>query len=290
MGSAMAINLQKHLQGQGRALHVHNRTKEKAAPVVRQGAQWADSPAELAATCNVVFSVMANDEALLAVFESYLSGHPKPGSVFVDCSTVYPSTTEELVRKAQQAGVQYVASPVFGRPDAAAAKKLLVVSAGASDAKARVQPYQEAMGRGVLDVGEAPHLANVLKLTGNFYISSFIEVLAEGMTLADKNGLSREHVLAMVNGLFPSPIIAGYAERMAKDQFESTPENPGFSVTGGIKDLGHITRLGRDSQAPLPIAELTLQHLKEQEGGGHGDLDWGALTLSIRKAAGMHAP
>ncbi|KAK9818248.1 hypothetical protein WJX72_009542 [[Myrmecia] bisecta] len=221
--------------------------------------------------------------------ENYLTSHPKPGSTFVDCSTVYPTTTEENARKAQQASVYYLASPVFGRPDLAAAKKLVVVTAGTPDAKPKVKPYQEAMGRAVLDVGERPQLANVAKLTGNFCISSIIEMLGEAMTLADKNGLDRKHLVAIIDELFPSPIIHSYVTQMAADRFQPTPENPGFHVRLALKDLGHILRLGQKSGAPLPVAEIMMGHLKDQAAAGREEYDWAAIALSVRKAAGIKA-
>ena len=94
--------------------------------------------AELASTCDIVFTSLAADAALEAVFSSYLSGKPKQGSVYIDCSTVFPDLTVKLADQAKKAGVDYLACPVFGRPDAALAGKTLVVASGSPAAKKKV--------------------------------------------------------------------------------------------------------------------------------------------------------
>lgn len=97
---------------------------------------------DLASKCDIVFSSLLADAALQAVFSSYLSGKPKKGSVFIDASTVFPDLTEKLALTAEEAGVHYLACPVFGRPDAALAGKSLVVAAGHPEAKAKVLDQQ----------------------------------------------------------------------------------------------------------------------------------------------------
>ena len=94
-------------QDQGLLL-VHNRTAAKAKPLINQGAEWADTPAKIGQQCSIAFSCVFSDTALTEVFTSYLSGKPQKGSIYVDCSTVYPDTIRELVAKAKAAGMQSV--------------------------------------------------------------------------------------------------------------------------------------------------------------------------------------
>lgn len=89
------------------------------------------------------------------------------------------------------AEMQYVGAPVFGRPDAAMEHRVLFCVAGPAEAKQRLQPYFDWCGRGTMDVGTEPHLAHVMKLTGNFFIISAVETISEAMALAEKNGVSR---------------------------------------------------------------------------------------------------
>lgn len=99
-------------------------------------------PADLATKCDVVFSMLIADAALESVFSSYISGKPKQGSVFIDCSTVYPDLAQKLEAQAAELGIAYLACPVFGRPDAALAGKVLVVASGDAAAKQKVSTCQ----------------------------------------------------------------------------------------------------------------------------------------------------
>ena len=92
------------LSKQRSTFFVFNRTKAKADPVLEKGAKWASSPADIARQCTVTFSCVFSDDALKEVFEGWLSGKPQKGSIFVDCSTVYPDTIRGLDAKAQEAG------------------------------------------------------------------------------------------------------------------------------------------------------------------------------------------
>ena len=102
--------------------------------------------ADLGSKCDIVFCSMAADSALESVFSSYLSGTPKQGSIFIDCSTVFPDLTEKLADEAEKAGISYLSSPVFGRPDAALAKKTLVVASGKPAAKKKVGSFLSIHG------------------------------------------------------------------------------------------------------------------------------------------------
>lgn len=101
--------------------------------------------ADLAAQCDIVFASLAADSALESVFSSYLSGKPKKGSIFIDCSTVFPDLTEKLAAEAEEAGISFLASPVFGRPDAALAGKTLVIASGEPAAKQKVTTFQQSL-------------------------------------------------------------------------------------------------------------------------------------------------
>ncbi|KAL3139877.1 hypothetical protein ABBQ38_004172 [Trebouxia sp. C0009 RCD-2024] len=191
MGIGLATNCLEKAQQNGVKLFVHNRTASKADALLTKGAVWAQSPAAIAKQCSIAFSCVFSDTALKEVFADYLSGQPKEGSLYVDCSTVYPDTIRELDAKAKAAGIFFVCAPVFGRPPAAMSGEVLWAPAGPPDALQRLQPYFDAMGRGTLHLGCQPYMASVMKLSGNFFIAATIETIAEGMTLAEKNGISR---------------------------------------------------------------------------------------------------
>ena len=250
----MASNLLKYVQ-QTDALLVYNRTEAKAANLIQQGARFATLQ-EMATHCNIVFSMLFDDEALKTTFDSIASCKINISDshlgfnqllvacrdlIYVDCSTVYPETTKQLTAKAETMGIQYVACTVFGRPDAARNKSLVAALAGNPAATETVRPYITSMTRTILDVGIEPYLANVQKLTGNFLIAGVIELLAEAQALAEKNGLSRQQYSNFVCQCFPAPIITGYSNRIASQSFE-IKENEGFPVRGGIKDVSSIKK------------------------------------------------
>ena len=281
MGLPMAHNLLKA----GHALVVFNRTKGRADSLLAQGAVWAPSPRAAAEQTEIVISVLADDAALQAVAlgeQGVLAGLGKNG-VHVDMSTVSPDTTKSLAQRYLERGGHFLAAPVFGRPEAAAAAKLWICPAGPAEVIERCRPLFDAMGQGVIIVGTEPHLANVLKLVGNFFVISAIETLSEAFTLAEKAGLRVETVLDVIKALLPVPLFLGYGTRMAHNEF--TP--PGFGLQLGLKDVSLMRKLADQVNAPLPLADVAHGHLRAALAKGRGDLDWGALITVVRELAGL---
>lgn len=283
MGLPMAQNLLKA----DHALCVFNRTKARADTLLEQGATWAASPRAVAQQAKIVISMLADDDALLAVAlgeQGVLAGLAKE-AVHVDMSTVSPDTTKHLAQLYGERGAHFIASPVFGRPEAAAAAKLWICPAGPPEVIERCRPLFDAMGQGVIVVGTDPHLANVLKLVGNFFVISAIETLSEAFTLAEKSGLKVETVLEVIKALLPVPLFQGYGTRMAHSEF--TP--PGFGLRLGLKDVGLMRKLADQVEAPLPLADIAHGHLRAALAKGRGELDWGALITVVRELAGLEA-
>jgi 3-hydroxyisobutyrate dehydrogenase-like beta-hydroxyacid dehydrogenase len=281
MGIPMAQNLLKA----GYALHVFNRTAVKAEGLLTQGATWAPSPQELAARTGLVFSMVADDAALHAVAlgeHGILAGLPAEG-IHIDMSTVFPDTSKHLAQLYRDRGAHFIAAPVSGRPEHAAAAQLLIYLAGPAEVLARCRPLLAALGQGVIVVGDEPHLANVLKLVTNFMVFAVNETLSEAFTLAEKAGLKSEPVLEMLQVLFPSLIIQVYAKRISALDFYS----PGFNVRLGLKDVRHMRQLADQVAAPLPLAEVAYRHLLAALARGRGELDATALVTVVRELAGL---
>ncbi len=281
MGVPMAQNLLKA----GHPLSVFNRTASRADGLCEQGATRAASPRALAEQNDIVLSMVADDAALKAIAlgdDGVLAGLT-PGKIHVDMSTVSPDISKELDQHYQAKGAHFIASPVFGRPDAAAAARLWICPAGSAEAVERCRPLFDAMGQGVIVVGTEPHLANSLKLVGNFFVISAIETLSEALTLAEKSGLDIETVLELIKALLPVPLFQGYGTRMAHNEFSP----PGFALRLGIKDVDLMRRLADQLHAPLPLADVAHRNLLAAHARGRGDLDWGALITVIRELAGL---
>ena len=281
MGLPMARNLLKA----GYALQVFNRTAAKGESLLAQGATWAASPQALAARTGLVLSMVADDDALQAVSlgeQGILAGLPHDG-IHMDMSTVLPDTSRRLAQMYRERGRNFVAAPVSGRPEHAAAAQLLIYAAGPAEVIERCRPLWQALGRGVIVVGEEPQLANVLKLVTNFVVFAINETLSEAFTFADKAGLKREPILEMLQELFPSFIIQLYARRITQSDFYS----PGQNVRLGLKDVGHMRRLAEQVGAPLPLADLAYGHLLAAVARGRGELDVSALVTVVRELAGL---
>jgi len=283
MGLPMAQNLLKA----GHSVHVFNRTAARAESLRAQGAQWEASPRSVAEKTSVVLSILADDAALesVALGEHGVLAGLKNGGIHVDMSTVSPDTTKKLAQEYNARGVHFIAAPVFGRPEAAAAAKLWICPAGATEAIEHCRPYFNAMGQGVIVVGTEPHLASVLKLVGNFFVISAIETLSEAFTLAEKSGLKVDTVLEVIKALLPVPLFQGYGTRMARNEF--TP--PGFVLRLGLKDVGLMRKLADQVHAPLPLADIAHEHLRAAFANGRGELDWGALITVVRELAALPA-
>jgi 3-hydroxyisobutyrate dehydrogenase-like beta-hydroxyacid dehydrogenase len=173
MGLPMASNLIEA----GYTLRVYNRTAEKAQPLIAQGAELADNPANVVEPDGIAITMLSNDQALEEVVlgENGILHKLGSGGIHLSMSTVSSATANKLAKHHKQRGAHYLAAPVFGRPDAAAARKLWICLSGNGVAKERVLPLLNILGQGVFDFGEEVGAANVVKIAGNFLIISAIE-------------------------------------------------------------------------------------------------------------------
>lgn len=284
MGSPIATNLIES----GYKLHVYNRTAQKAQPLVDKGAELGKSPADVVEPGGIVISMLANDQALedVVLGENGILEKLGSGGVHISMSTVSPTTAEKLAQQHEQHGSHYLAAPVFGRPDAAAARKLWICLSGNGVAKERVLPLLNVLGQKVFDFGEQVSAANVVKLSGNFLIISAIEAMAEAFTLAQKNGIDRSQVAELFGQtLFACPIYQNYGRMIAQEQYEPA----GFKLALGLKDVELALQTAKESQMPMPIASLIRDRLISSIAKGRGDIDWTGLALGVSEDAGLKA-
>jgi len=282
MGQPMALNLLKA----GFELRVYNRNPARAEPLVAQGAQQAFKPDEVAEPGGIVITMVANDSALESVVlgkEGFLE-RLGPNGIHLSMSTVSPATAHKLADLHAKQGSIYLAAPVFGRPEAAAAGKLWICLSGAQVGKERVQPVLKVLGQGIFDFGEDPGAANVVKLTGNFLIASAMEAMAEALTLAEKNGIDRSKVIDMLGQTsFACPIYQNYGKAIAEERY--TP--PGFYLSLGLKDVGLVLQTADSAKVPMPFASLLHDRFLASVAKGRGDMDWSALALGVSDDAGL---
>ncbi len=274
MGGAMAGNLLKA----GFEVRVFNRTASKAQALAAQGARRASLPTDAVRPGGLLVTMLADDAALEAVAGEG-SGMPERlglGGVHLSMSTVSPRTARRLAPLYAKAGAAYVAGPVFGRPDAAAAAKLWICLSGPSEAKARVQPLLKAMGQGSFDFGEEAGAANVAKLAGNFLLAAAIESMAEAFAMAERSGVDKGAVAEMLGRtLFACPVYQNYGRAIAEQRFQPA----GFRLALGLKDLNLALETARTAGASMPVGELVRGRLEDAVAKGRADWDWAALAL-----------
>jgi 3-hydroxyisobutyrate dehydrogenase-like beta-hydroxyacid dehydrogenase len=278
MGAAMASNL----VAAGHTLTVWNRSEAATTPLASLGAKVARS-ADRAAQGEVLCSMLANDQAVREVIlDSGLLDAMDRGTVHVNHATISVALAKELVEEHAKRGLEYVAAPVFGRPDMAAAAKLNILVAGKLAAIDRVRPLLEAMGSKLWPMGDAPERANVAKIAGNFMLAAAIESMAEATALTRAYGVSAADFLeVMTSTLFASPAYQGYGKLIAEQRFKPA----GFALPLGYKDVGLALTAGEAARVPLPFAGVLRDSLLEAMGAGDLDLDWSALALVAARRA-----
>ncbi|MGB6064536.1 MAG: NAD(P)-dependent oxidoreductase [Desulfomonilaceae bacterium] len=271
MGSGMAANLLRA----GHEVTVYNRTSSKGQALVEQGARAAAQVAE-ACRGEVVITMLADDAAVESVvFDNEgVIGSLGKGGIHISMSTISVALSERLTDAHAKSGQRFIAAPVFGRPDMAAAGKLFIIAAGATDAVGACRPIFEALGQRTFSAGDRPQAANLVKLSGNFLIASTIEALGEAMALVGKAGIDRSHYLDILTStLFTAPIYRTYGELIAKEKFEPA----GFAAPLGHKDI-HLTLAAAESlRVPMPLASLLRDRFLTLLAKGGEALDWSAI-------------
>jgi len=280
MGSAIAGRLMKG----GQSLVVWNRSPAAAERVASEGARRAGTPAE-ALQGEVAFSMLADDAAIEATLvTSGALKSARQGMVHVNCATVSVALAERLEALHGELGLAYVAAPVLGRPDAAAAGQLHVLAAGQPDAVAKVRPLLDLVGQRVWPVGDHAPMANVVKLACNFALASAIETLGEAGALAKAYGVEPAALFEVMTGsLFAAPAYRVYGGLIGERRFEPA----GFRLPLGMKDVRLALEAGEAKHAPLPIASLLRDHFLAAIANGDADKDWSALAMTAFRNAGL---
>ena len=278
MGSAMASNLLKA----GHDVTVWNRSPGPTEVLHSLGAKVARTP-ERAAQGDALHSMLANDQAVREVIlDSGLLDAMDRGMLHINHATISLALAKELAAAHAERGIDYVAAPVFGRPDVAAAGKLNILVAGQPGAIARARSLLEAMASKLWPLGAAVERANVAKIAGNFMIVSAIESMAEACALTSGHGVSAADFLEiMTNTVFASPVYQGYGKSIAEQHFSPA----GFATALGYKDISLALAAGDAAQVPLPLASVLRDSLLEALAAGDGALDLAALSkVAARRA------
>jgi 3-hydroxyisobutyrate dehydrogenase-like beta-hydroxyacid dehydrogenase len=279
MGSAMARNLIRA----GHELTLYNRSAEKARAI--EGARVAGSPAEACRDVEAVISMLADDFAVEALVfgANGIAAGLEPGATHISCSTISTALARRLTAAHQERKQGYLSAPVFGRPEAAEAKNLVVAPAGSPELIEHFQPVFAAIGRATFIVGNEPWQANAVKLCGNFMIATLLETFGEAYATLRKAKVDPHLFLQIVNSLFQSPVYAGYGGAEADEKFEPA----GFALKLGLKDVRLVLALAEECASPMPIASVVRDRFVDAMAHGQAELDWSSIARVSARNAGI---
>jgi 3-hydroxyisobutyrate dehydrogenase len=281
MGTEMA----RRLLAAGCDLAVYNRTPVRAEPLIRLGAKWAGSDAELAARDIVFVTVGSSDDLIAAVLgRDGLFSAPGVAAprVLVDCSTVSVEASARVRERAAERGTAFLAAPVMGNPRVVRAGKMTAAVSGPRDAFDMAEPYLALLGRGVTYVGPG-ELARTVKLCHNLFLGVVAQSLAEVTVLAEKSGISRHAFLDCLNNSVMGSVFTRYkTPAYVNLDFEAT-----FTASLLRKDFDLGLAAGREHEVPMPAAAIVHQLVQGLVGRGYGGADFAALLQQEAESAGL---
>lgn len=278
MGHAMVENMLKA----GHRVRVWNRTRERAQPLAALGAQIVDEPAA-AFSGDAVFSMLADDAAVREVVGAALLEQAPRALVHVNMATVSVALAQTLAHDHAARGLHYVAAPVMGRPDVAAAAKLTIIAAGPAEAIDRVQPVFDAIGQKTWRIGSLAEHANVIKLAANFTLAAAVETLGEAASLLSAHGVAvTDYLDVITSSAFPGPVYAGYGKLVAERRYEPAM----FKARLGLKDVRLALEAAEATSTPLPLGSLLRDNLLDVVAHGDGEKDFAVLGEVAARRAG----
>jgi len=267
----------------GYELLVFNRTPEKAGALAERGAAVAKTAAELVEQVDVVLTSLANDEAFEDVAASVVAA-ARPGTVFVDMSTVSPAVSARVATLAETASVRYLRAPVSGNPTVVRAGNLSFIVSGEQETLVHVEPVLRAIGPTIHHVGEAEQ-ARVVKLAINLMIAGLAQLMSEALVLGEAAGVSRASLLeVMGNSAVGAPFVKYKTEPLLRDDFSAT-----FTTALMEKDVDLVLAVAEEVGVELPLAgELKALLLSAIE-AGYAEDDFMSLFPHLRSASGRVA-
>ncbi|MGA9407913.1 MAG: NAD(P)-dependent oxidoreductase [Bacteroidota bacterium] len=280
MGSPMAARL----LNAGYPLSVFNRTKEKAAGLVKRGARWCQSPNEVAEHSDIVFSMLSNSEALAetATGNGGIIHGLRKGAAHVDMSTVSPVTTAELSVEYTKRGCFFLHSPVLGSVPQATDGSLLLFVGGSDEAYRSAGPFLKLLGGNIWRF-ERPEQASYTKLLCNLFIGGMGTTLAQALVLAQKADVNPETLLDIIgHSSLSAPMYQTKGMSMLERNF-----SPRFFVEHMLKDINLILDSGKRLSVPLPGVEVARTLFSEAAAAGFAHEDYSAVVKVLERKAGV---
>ncbi len=281
MGAGMARNLLRA----GHELSMYNRSRDKAEALAGDGARVAESPADASQDAEAVFTMLSDDHAVSEVVfgDQGIASGLKKGATHISSSTISVAFARRLQQEHSKKGQHYVTAVVFGRPEAAEKKQLIVVAAGESAAVEPLKPLFKAIGRRSFFAANEPWQANAIKLCGNFMIASMLESFGESMATMRKAEIDPHLFLDVMNELFGSPVYKNYGQIVADEKYEPA----GFALKLGLKDVRQALEAAQDLGVPMPFASVIRDHFISAIANGQEKMDWSSIAKVAARNAGL---
>lgn len=281
---AMGGRMAKRLLDAGHTVTGYNRTKSKGDWLVEAGMLWGETPRAVAEAADVTFSMVTNTAAVEAITsgpDGILAGLG-PGKIYVDMSTISPSTSQELAAQVAETGAQMLDAPVSGSVSTLEAGELSVMVGGDADAFERVKPVLLDIGRKATHVG-GNGLAVGMKIATNLSLAVQMLAFSEGLLLAEKSGIPRETAAEVLfNSVIASPMIK-YRGPFVLDM----PDEAWFDVNMMQKDMLLALGMGRELDVPLPTTAVTNEMLTAARGMGLAEYDFAVLFDALARMSGL---
>ena len=286
MGKAMAANLATA----GREVTAYVRRAPQIDELAALGLRATTKIADLL-DCEFIITMLSDDDA---VSEIVLGGSDDradglvrrmlPGAIHLSMSTISPVLAKRLADEQARRGQGYVAAPVFGNPDAAKARQLYIIAAGAAADVARCEPIFAALGQRAFRVGDDPATANVVKLAGNAMSAVTLEIMGEVLAFARKSGCDPQQLLSIFTAtMFDGRIHKIYGGKIAGQQYAMG----GFVFPLALKDLRLALEAAERAAVPMPAVSVVRDRLITGIARGYAQRDWTALGLLAAEEAGL---
>jgi 3-hydroxyisobutyrate dehydrogenase-like beta-hydroxyacid dehydrogenase len=280
----MGSELVNRLLGKGHSVVGYNRTRSKAEWLVKKGMKWADSPRAVAASTDVIFSMVTNSVALAAITEGpdgILAGLT-PGKIYADISTVSPAFSREVAAKVRAKGCDMVDCPVSGSVITLQEGKLSVMVGGRPETFERIKPILLDIGPKVTYVGDNG-LALVVKIATNLSLAVQMLAFSEGVLLAEKSGIKREvAVEVLTNSAIASPMIKYRGPFVLQ-----LPPEAWFNVNMMQKDMLLALELGRQVDVPMPTTAISNEFLTAARAMGLVEQDFAVVFDVLAHMSGV---
>ncbi len=270
MGSRMANNL-LHKENQ---LFVYNRTKEKAKPLIENGAVFSNTISELASQSEVVITMLSEPDIVkeAALGENGFLKHLKKHSVWIDCSTVNPSFSKAMAEEAKKQEVSFLDAPVSGTILPAEKGELTFLIGGEKNDVEYCRPLFEAMGKKILHIGENGK-GTSMKMVINLLLGQAMVAFSEGMLLGESLGISKEQIMELIlGGPVVAPFLLGKKDKLLKNNFETE-----FPLQWMLKDLRLALTSAQENNLTLPLTTSAEKVFNLAKESGLGEEDFSAV-------------